>query len=64
MGDCKKLHNEELHSLYLSPFIVRVMRSWRIRCGNVAKIGEMRKAWCIGMQGRHKKWVQNFGWEA
>jgi hypothetical protein len=28
---CRKLHNDELHSLYSSPNIVRVIKSWRMR---------------------------------
>jgi hypothetical protein len=28
---CRKLHNDELHSLYSSPNIVRVIKSRRIR---------------------------------
>jgi hypothetical protein len=29
-GDWRKLHNEELHSLYLSPSIIRVIKSRRM----------------------------------
>jgi hypothetical protein len=39
----RKLHNDELHSLYFSPNIVRVIKSRRIRwAGHVARIGEGR----------------------
>jgi hypothetical protein len=31
-GVWKKLHNEELHNLYSSPNIVRVIKSRRIKC--------------------------------
>jgi hypothetical protein len=35
-----KLHNEELHDLYSSPTIVRVMKSRRMRwAGHVARMG-------------------------
>jgi hypothetical protein len=27
----RKMHNDELHSLYSSPNIVRVIKSWRMR---------------------------------
>jgi hypothetical protein len=30
-GSWRKLHNDELHSLYSSPNIVRVIKSWRIK---------------------------------
>ena len=39
----RKLHNEELNDLYLSPNIVGVIRSRRMRwAGNVARMGEGR----------------------
>jgi hypothetical protein len=40
-GSWRKLHNDELHSLYSSPNIVRVIKSRRMRwAGHVAHIGE------------------------
>jgi hypothetical protein len=43
-GECRKLHNEELHILYSSPDITRQMKSRRMRCaGHVAYVGEERK---------------------
>jgi hypothetical protein len=42
-GSWRKLHNDELHSLYSSPNIVRVIRSRRMRwAGHVARMGEGR----------------------
>jgi hypothetical protein len=39
----RKLRNDELHSLYSSPNIVRVIKSRRMRCtGHVARMGEGR----------------------
>jgi hypothetical protein len=36
----RKLHNEELHNLYLSPSIIRVIKSRRmIWTGDVARMG-------------------------
>jgi hypothetical protein len=40
-GEWRKLHNEELHNLYLSSNIIRQITSRRIRwAGHVACIGE------------------------
>jgi hypothetical protein len=40
-GSWRKLHNDELHSLYFSPNIVRVIKSRRMRwAGHVARVGE------------------------
>jgi hypothetical protein len=39
----RKLHDDELHSLYFSPNIVRVIKSRRLRwVGHVARMGEGR----------------------
>jgi hypothetical protein len=40
-GSWRKLHNDELHSLYSSPNIVRMIKSRRMRwAGHVARMGE------------------------
>jgi hypothetical protein len=40
-GECRKLHSEGLNDLYCSPYIVRVIKSRKMRrAGNVARIGE------------------------
>jgi hypothetical protein len=42
-GSWRKLHNDELHNLYSSPNIVRVIKSRRMKwAGHVARMGEGR----------------------
>jgi hypothetical protein len=46
--DVKSLHNEELHGLYSSPSIVRVIKARRMRWAwHVARVGEVRGAYNI-----------------
>jgi hypothetical protein len=43
MGGWRKLHNEELHNLYSSPSIIRIIKLRRMRwAGHVARMGEKR----------------------
>jgi hypothetical protein len=45
-GEWRKLHNEEVHDLYSSPRIIRVMKARRMRwAGHVARMGEKRNAY-------------------
>jgi hypothetical protein len=40
----EKLHNEELHNLYSSPYVIRQIQSMRVRWArHVARMGEERK---------------------
>jgi hypothetical protein len=67
-GGWRKLH-EELHGLYSSPSIVRVMKAMRMRwAGHVARMGEVRDAYniLVGMpEGRRplgrprRRWENN-----
>jgi hypothetical protein len=44
----RKLHNEELHGLYSSPSIVRLIKAMRMSwAGHVARMGEVRGAYNI-----------------
>jgi hypothetical protein len=46
-GGRRKLHNEELHNLYFSPNIIRMIKSMRMRCtGHVARMWAMRNYTC------------------
>jgi hypothetical protein len=42
----RKLHNEELHDLYSSPRVIRIIKLSRMRwAGHVARMGEKRNAY-------------------
>jgi hypothetical protein len=48
VGGWRKQHNEELHNLYSSPSIIRIIKSRRIKwAGHVARMGEKRNAYRI-----------------
>jgi hypothetical protein len=45
-GEWRKLHNEELHDLYSSQSIIRIIKARRMRwMGYVARMGEKRNAY-------------------
>jgi hypothetical protein len=68
-GDWRKLHNEELHNLYSSPNIIRMIKSWRVgwsghvarmekkRNANVILVGRPERKRPIGR--RRRRWVDN-----
>jgi hypothetical protein len=42
-GEWRKLHNEELHDVYSSPSIIRIIKARRMRwAGHVARMGKKR----------------------
>jgi hypothetical protein len=47
-GGCRKLRNEELHELYPSPSIIRIIKSRRMRWeGHMALMGEKRNVYWL-----------------
>jgi predicted small integral membrane protein len=58
-GEWRKLHNEELHDLYFSSSIIRIIKSMRMRwAGHVARMGEKRNAY-RPLETRRRGWVDN-----
>jgi hypothetical protein len=65
----RKLHNEELHNLYSSPSIIRMMKSRRMRwTGHVARMGAKKNGYRILVgkpEGKRplgrprRRWVNN-----
>jgi hypothetical protein len=67
-GGWRKLHNEELHNLYSSPSIIRMIMSRRMRWAGHVALMEKRKAYRILVEhlegkrplGRPRcRWVDN-----
>jgi hypothetical protein len=67
--ESRKLHNEELHDLYPSPSIIRIIKAMRMRwAGHVARAGQKRNAYrlLVGKpEGRRplgrprRRWLDN-----
>jgi hypothetical protein len=56
-GGWRKLHNEELHKLYSSPRIIRIIK-WRMMwwAGHVARMGEKRnRFWLLAVKPKGKR---------
>jgi hypothetical protein len=54
-GDWRKLHNAELHNLYSSPNIIRMIKSRRMRWAwHVARMGWKRNAYRILLRNPKK----------
>jgi hypothetical protein len=68
-GECRKLHNEELHNLYFLSSIIRMIKSRRMRwMGHVARMGVKMNAHriLVGKSDRKRpigrprsRWVDN-----
>jgi hypothetical protein len=68
-GGWRKLHNEELHNLYSSPSIIRIIKSRRMRwAGRVVRMGEKRNVYrlLVGkpegkrpLGGPRRRWIDN-----
>jgi hypothetical protein len=63
----RKLHKEELHNLYCSPSIIRIIKSRRMRwAGHVAVIGEEKNACRIlvgNPEGKRPRGIPRRRWE-
>jgi hypothetical protein len=69
IGGWRELHNEELHDLYSSPSIIRIIKSRKMRwAGHVARMGENRNVYrlLVGkpdgkrpLGRQRRRWVDN-----
>jgi hypothetical protein len=44
-GGCRKVHNEELHNLYSSPSVIRMIKSRRMKPEGKTPLGRKRRRW-------------------
>jgi hypothetical protein len=72
IGGWRKLHNEELHNLYSSASIIRIIKSRRMRwAGHIGRMGEKKNAYRILVgkpEGKRplgrprRRWRIRLGW--
>jgi hypothetical protein len=61
-GGWRRLHNEELHNLYASPAIIRMIKSRRMGwSGHVARMGEMRNSHILFGKPEGRDHLQHLG---
>jgi hypothetical protein len=68
-GGLRKLHNEDLHNLYSSPSIIRMMKPRRVRwtrhVERMGRIGKAYRRWVEKPEGKkplgrpRRKWMDN-----
>jgi hypothetical protein len=68
-GGWRKLHNEELHNLYSSTSVIRIINSRRVRwAGHVARMGEKKNVYTLlvgkpegkrPLGGPRRRWINN-----
>jgi hypothetical protein len=66
VGGWRKLHNEELHKLDVSPNIIRVTKSRSMRRRNAARMEEMRSAYKILVgkpEGKRPRGIPRYRWD-
>jgi hypothetical protein len=55
-GGCRRLHNEELYSLYASSNIIRAIKPRRMRwAGHTARMGGMRNSYNIWVESLKRR---------
>jgi hypothetical protein len=53
IGGLRKMLNEEIHNLYASPIVIRMVKSKRMRCaGHVARMGQRGRHVGIWWEGQ------------
>jgi hypothetical protein len=62
IGGWKNLHNKELHNLYCSPSIIRMLKLSKLRLvGHMARMGEKRNTYKIKVTSKSRYDQQSVG---